>query len=112
MATRLALDWSLCLGQPLARWFLLNVEDPTNERLKAGRKVLYPLQRILYELQKWNKPTEEKLPVEVDVVDLLRILGKMGYASTMDAMLGNWVLIAYYYLLQVGEYHLYHRKRR
>ena len=31
-------------------------------------------------------------------------MGQMGYATTKDAILGDWALIAFYYLLRVGKY--------
>ena len=72
--------------------------------LKADGKLLHPLQQILDGFKKWDKPTNKKLPVEVDVVELLCIMGHMGYATTKDAVLGDWALIAFYDLLHIGEY--------
>ena len=74
--------------------------------LKMNRtdKLLHPLQRILDGFRKWDKPTEKKLPVEVwFLVDLLCTMGQMKDAGVKDAVVGDWALIAFYYLLCVGE---------
>jgi len=73
-------------------------------KMNGTDKLLHPLQRILDGFKKWDKPTTKKLPVEVGLVELLCTLGQMGLASTKDAVLGDWAMIAFYYLLRVGEY--------
>ena len=73
-------------------------------KMNGSDKLLHPLQRIMDGFKKWDKPTTKKLPVEVGVVELLCTLGHMGMASTKDAVIGDWVCIAFYYLLRVGEY--------
>lgn len=54
--------------------------------------------------KKWDKPVDKKLPIEADVVELLCMLGQLELANTCEAVLGDWALIAFYYLLRVGEY--------
>ena len=75
-------------------------------KMNGTDKLLHPLQRILDGFRKWDKPTEKKLPVEVGLVELLCTMGQLGFgqASTKDAVVGDWVCIAFYYLLRVGEY--------
>ena len=73
-------------------------------KLKGSDKLLQPLSIIMSGYRKWDKPVEKKQPVGIDVPELLCTLGQMGFASEKDAVLGDWVLIAFYYLLRVGEY--------
>jgi hypothetical protein len=51
-----------------------------------------------------DPPTQKKLPVEADVP---KLLVKMGYGktgSTLAQAVGNLPMIAFYYLLRIGEY--------
>ena len=63
--------------------------------------------RLSQTLDGWRKedpPVQKKLPVEVDVPEYLVKLGLEIGASHMEKALGNLVLIAFYFLLRVGEY--------
>ena len=73
-------------------------------KMNGSDKLLQPLQLMMSGFKKWDKPVEKKLPVEADVVELLCMLGQLELASTKEAVLGDWALIAFYYLLRVGEY--------
>jgi hypothetical protein len=58
-------------------------------------------------LEGWRKadpPTTKQLPVESDVPELLAATGKCPGASELVKAVGDWTLIAFYYLLRVGEY--------
>ena len=44
-------------------------------KLDGSDRLLQPLQIMMAGLRKWDKPTKKKLPVEVDVVELLCNLG-------------------------------------
>ena len=58
-------------------------------------------------LDGWYKidpPTIKQLPVEADVPELLAAAGESDRATILDAALGDLTLIAFYYLLRVGEY--------
>jgi hypothetical protein len=46
----------------------------------------------------------KQMPVEADVPELLAEKGRDGNASTLERAVGNLTLIAFYYLLQIGEY--------
>lgn len=72
--------------------------------MNGSDKLLQPLQLMMSGYKKWDKPVEKKLPVEADVVELLCHLGQVDGASLRDAVAGDWALIAFYYLLRVGEY--------
>jgi len=53
---------------------------------------------------KEDPPTMKKLPVEVDVPEYLVEMASLGGATELDRSAGDWSLIAYYYLLRIGEY--------
>jgi hypothetical protein len=58
-------------------------------------------------LDGWRKSdpaNTKKSPVEADVPKFLCTMGAAASASPLDAVVGNLTLIAYYYLLRVGEY--------
>ena len=55
----------------------------------------------------WSKadpPTKKMLPVEADVPEFLVACGLADGASERDRAVGDEALIAFYYLLRVGEY--------
>ena len=55
----------------------------------------------------WKKadpPTIKKLPVAIDVPELVSKVGMAHNANELDKAIGDLVLIAFYYLLRVGEY--------
>ena len=55
----------------------------------------------------WKKedpPVIKKLPVEADIPELLSTLGFRRDANDLDRTIGDLSLIAFYYLLRVGEY--------
>ena len=76
--------------------------DPTKNR---GSKEFLP---CLAQLQKgWQKedpPSQKKLPVEVDVPELLVEWGMASSAVLLSAIVGDLTLVAFYFLLRVGEY--------
>jgi hypothetical protein len=58
-------------------------------------------------LDGWRKadpPSEKKLPVEADVPEYLGYFGNTVSATPLEAAVGDLTLIAFYYLLRVGEY--------
>lgn len=71
----------------------------------SGTKAWLP--KIQMTLDGWEKedpPTEKKMPVEVDVPEYLVKCGLMPGASQLVRCIGDWVLIAFYFLLRIGEY--------
>ena len=55
----------------------------------------------------WKKndlPTIKKLPVAIDIPEMLSSVGHMKDANELDKAIGDLALIAFYYLLCVGEY--------
>jgi hypothetical protein len=53
---------------------------------------------------KADPPTQKKLPVEADVPELLVEMGYGKTGSTLSQAAGDLSLIAFYYLLRIGEY--------
>ena len=55
----------------------------------------------------WRKedlPTTKMLPVESDVPEWMVDLGQEGLATELDQAVGDLVMVAFYYLLRIGEY--------
>jgi hypothetical protein len=67
-------------------------------------KTLTGLQIILDGYHIKDSPTEKKLPVKADVPELLFDMGYGPSGSTLGQAVGDLTLIAFYYLLRVGEY--------
>ena len=58
-------------------------------------------------LNGWRKedpPTEKKLPVEANIPEYLCHIGMCSSATPLEVTAGDLTLIAFYYLLRVGEY--------
>ena len=54
--------------------------------------------------EKFDPPTRKMLPVEADVPEFLADLGRMEDATELDRTIGDLAIIAFYYLLRIGEY--------
>ena len=76
--------------------------NPTKEA--HGDHLVERLHQMMDGYRKEDPPTLKKLPVEVDIPELMAARGLMPNASELQAAVGDWGLIAYYYLLRVGEY--------
>jgi hypothetical protein len=76
--------------------------DPTKE---AGQKDFLPcIAQMVDGFAKADPPTMKKLPVEVDVPEYLVKQGQAEGAPATAEAVGDLALIAFYYLLRVGEY--------
>ena len=76
--------------------------NPT--KLLGSDKFLPALQIMLEGYEKEDPPTRKMLPIETDVPQLLV---EMGYGTSGTAhmqAIGDLALIAFYYLLRIGEY--------
>ena len=76
--------------------------DPT-KRDNSDRRA----PRLAQMLDRWGKedpPTRKKLPVEADVPEYLVKRGLASGVCPLTQTLGDLVLIAFYYLLRMGEY--------
>jgi hypothetical protein len=65
---------------------------------------------MIYGWKKADPPTIKKLPVEADVPELLVRVGTRPGANQLDRAIGDLSLIAFYYLLRVGEYTIKNRR--
>ena len=76
--------------------------NPT--KLHGSDKLIPRLTQILEGWKKEDPPTLKKLPVEVDIPEYIASLGNNITATELDRAVGDLTLIAFYYLLRVGEY--------
>jgi hypothetical protein len=89
----------IAVGQKIA------MDTNTNPTKIMGSKKFLPcLQELLDGYRMEDPPTEKKLPVEADVPELLFDMGYGPNGTTLGQAVGNLSLIAFYYLLRVGEY--------
>ena len=87
------------VGQEIA---LTCVNNPT--KVMGSDKLLPCLSQIYDGWQKEDPPTTKQLPLEADVSKLLAVRGRAASVSTLDQAIGDLTLIAFYYLLRIGEY--------
>jgi hypothetical protein len=76
--------------------------NPT--KVNSLDKFLPALQVILDGYSKSDPPTQKMLPVKSDVPKLLVEIGYGKDGMTHSNAIGDLVLIAFHYLLQIGEY--------
>ena len=77
-------------------------ENPT--KLAWSDKCLPWLQQMYDGWRKEDPATTKQLPVEADVPELLADRGLRASATERDRAVGDLTLIAFYYLLWIGEY--------
>ncbi len=87
------------VGQTIA---LATNSNPT--KIVGSEKLLPHLQQMIDGFRKADPPTVKQLPVEVDVPELLVKHGLAPNASELDHAIGDLTMIAFYYLLRIGEY--------
>jgi hypothetical protein len=76
--------------------------DPTKV---PGQKDFIPaVKQMLDGFIRDDPPTMKKLPVEVDVPEWLMERGQKPEATALEAAVGCLTIMAFYYLLRVGEY--------
>jgi hypothetical protein len=76
--------------------------NPT--KVEGGTKFIPRLSQMIDGFRKEDPPVRKKLPVEVDVPELLCTLGMLASATAKDNAVGDLVLLAFYFLWRVGEY--------
>ncbi len=84
--------------------------NPT--KIVGSEKFLLPLQMQLDAYIKEDPPTLKKLPVEADVPELLVDIAYKKEDFTFAQAVGDLALIAFYYLLRIGEYTVKSNKRK
>ncbi len=87
------------IGQAIA---LATNTNPT--KIVGSDKLLPRLQQMLDGFHKADPPTTKQLPVEVDVPEFLVKLGLESEACELDRAIGDLTMVAFYYLLCIGEY--------
>ena len=87
------------VGQAIA---LATNTNPT--KIVGSDKLLPRLQQMLDGFRKADPPTTKQLPVEADVPEYLVKLGRDPEARELDCAIGDLTMIAFYYLLRIGEY--------
>ena len=87
------------VGQAIA---LATNTNPT--KIVGSDKLLPRLQQMLDGFRKADPPTTKQLPVEADVPEYLVKLGRDPEARELDRAIGDLTMIAFYYLLRIGEY--------
>ncbi len=70
----------------------------------GSEKFLPAIQVLIDGYTKVDPPTKKMLPVEADVPELMVIMGYGKERSKKAQALGDLALIAFYYLLRIGEY--------
>jgi hypothetical protein len=76
--------------------------NPT--KIVGSYKLLPCLQQMLDGFRKADPPTTKQLPVKADVPEFLVQLELSPEACKLDCAIGNLTMIAFYYLLRIGEY--------
>ena len=78
--------------------------------MRGTKEFLPCLSQLLDGWRKEDPPSKKKLPVEVDVPELLVEWGLMSAATVLAGVVGDLTLIAFYFLLRVGEYTIKSRR--
>jgi hypothetical protein len=77
----------------------------TNTTKLVGSDKLLPCpQQMLDGFRKVDPPTTKQLPVEADISEYLVKLGMDQEARELDHAVGDLTMVAFYYLLRIGEY--------
>jgi hypothetical protein len=87
------------VGQEIA---LACGDNPT--KVTGSDKLLPRLAQIYDGWHKEDPPTTKQLPVEANVPELLAERGRDSNATNLDKAIGDLSLVAFYYLLRIGEY--------
>jgi hypothetical protein len=87
------------VGQAIA---LATNTNPT--KIMGSDKLLPRRQQMLDGFRKQDPPTTKQLPVEADVPEFLVKHGRELEARELDRAIGDLTMIAFYYLLRIGEY--------
>ena len=77
-------------------------DNPT--KVLGSDKFLPALQIMIEGCAKDDPPTQKMLPIESDVPQLLVDLGYSTSGTSHTQAVGDLILIAFYYLLRIGEY--------
>lgn len=73
-------------------------------KIGGSEKLLPQLAQVLDGWRKEDGPAMKKLPVKADVPEYLVKCGLQPGASDLDKAVGDLTIMAFYYLLRIGEY--------
>ena len=73
-------------------------------KLRNSKELVPRLSEMLAGFRKDDPATMKKLPVEVDIPELMAAMGLECNATELTKSVGDLALVAFYYLLRVGEY--------
>ncbi len=76
--------------------------NPT--KLDATDKLVPRIAQIMTGWKHQDPPVMKKLPVAIDIPELLSSIGTTNNVNELDRAIGDLVLIAFYYLVRIGEY--------
>ena len=76
--------------------------NPT--KVQVEKSLVPILAQMMEGWRKEDSPTKIKMTVGIDVPEFLVELGMETYATEMVKVVGDWEVIAFYYLLRLGEY--------
>ena len=99
VATGTVIGTITAVGQEVA---LVCRQIPT--QIVRSEKLLLRLSQFFNGWRKEDPPTTKQLPVEADVPELLAERGRNSSSTPLDQAIGDLTLIAFYYLLRIGEY--------
>jgi hypothetical protein len=99
VATGLVIGTLMAIGQEVA---LACGDNPT--KVTGSEKLLPRLSQIYDGWRKKDPPTTKQLPVKANVPELLAEKRRDGNTTELERAVGDLSLIAFYYLLRIGEY--------
>lgn len=76
--------------------------NPT--KVDGSTKLLPRLAQMIDGFRKEDPPVRKKLPVEVDVPEIMCMIGLLATATAHESAVGDLALLAFYFLWRVGEY--------
>ena len=83
----------------------ISMDTGTNPaKNENSKQLIYPLHVMMAGFRKEDPPTVKKLPIEVDIPEFLAGFGRRQNSSARDRAIGDLTLIAFYFLLRIGEY--------
>jgi hypothetical protein len=73
-------------------------------KLRGSNTLLPRLQQMIDSWEKADPPTVKMLPVEANIPEHVAFAATLPGATLLDKAIGDLMLIAFYYLLRIGEY--------
>ena len=80
--------------------------------MRNSKDLVPRLSEMLSGFRKEDPATLKKMPVEADVPELLVKMGCECAATQLTRAVGDLALMAFYYLLRIGEYTVQHKTNK